>query len=151
MNEASPEAPVEKGEAGKRILEAVHKVYDRTIRETLGPAVQIPFTDRRISRSELWIGLPLASGVVFAAVDALPLAIIMKASDVVTHTPMLPGNQVALLGLALIGAGKGALTGAGVALGIEVMNGVRIASKKAAGLLHRAGDAVLGPKESKKS
>jgi len=133
---AKPEATPQKDSVGERVLNFCHNQYNRTVDFAFGKQVYVPFTDRKVSRPELWLGLPMASAFITSAITEIPIVMLGVASkgDLFTQNP-----EVAI-GLGLLAAAGGAGVGVAAATGIEVLSGIRTMSEKVAAKLHQVGD-----------
>jgi len=133
---AKPEVAPQKDSVGERVLNFCHNQYNRTVDFAFGKQVYVPFTDRKVSRPELWLGLPVASAFITSAIAEIPIVMLGVASkgDLFTQNP-----EVAI-GLGLLAAAGGAGVGVAAATGIEVLSGIRTMSEKVSAKLHSAGE-----------
>ncbi len=129
--EPASEGPPQKDSLGEKALEFCHKQSERAITWAFGEDVNIPFTDKKISRPELYLGLGIASALIAGTLAKANLA------------PLGPMNRDLATTIALISAAKAGGVGLATGIGIDVMSGIGKMSKRVAEKLHQAGDKVF--------
>jgi len=133
---AKPEATPQKDSVGERVLNFCHNQYNRTVDFAFGKQVYVPFTDRKVSRPELWLGLPVASAFITSAITEIPIVMLGVASK----GQLFSQNPEVAIGLGLLAAAGGAGVGVATATGIEVLSGIRTMSEKVTAKLHQTGE-----------
>ncbi len=118
------ETQPQKDSLGEVILGFCHKQYDGAVEFAFGKQVYVPFTDKKVSRPELWLGLPTASAFITSAITEIPIIMLGVAS----RGEILSQNPEVAIGLGLMAAAGGVGIGLAAATGIEVMSGIRKAS-----------------------
>ncbi|OGD55517.1 hypothetical protein A3E73_01495 [Candidatus Beckwithbacteria bacterium RIFCSPHIGHO2_12_FULL_47_17] len=129
---SAPEAQPQKDNLGEKILGFCHDQYNKTVEFAFGKQVYVPFTDRKVSRPELWLGLPVASAFITSAITEIPIIMLGVASK----GELFSQNPEVAVGLGLLAAAGGVGVGLAAATGIEVMSGIRTMSEKVAAKLH---------------
>ncbi len=132
---ATETAP-QKDSVGERVLNFCYNQYNGAVDFAFGKQVYVPFTDRKVSRPELWLGLPMASAFITSAITEIPIVMLGVASK----GELFAQNPEVAIGLGLLAAAGGVGVGVAAATGIEILSGVRTMSEKVAAKLHSAGE-----------
>lgn len=124
---AASEKQPSKDSLGEKVLNWAHKQYEGAVDLAFGRQVHIPFTDRKMSRAELWLGLPLA-----AALISGEMGFARVATDFAAQGVPLEAVYGFAHGWGLLSAAAGAGVGVAGAIGIEAMSAIRSTSEKIA-------------------
>jgi len=129
--EPARETSPQKDSFGEKALEFCHRQSEKAITWAFGEDVNKPFTDKKISRPELYLGLVITSALIAGTLAKANLA------------PLGPMNTDLANTIALISAAKAGGVGLAAGIGIDVMSGIGKMSKRVAEKLHQVGDKVF--------